>query len=227
MATEQLLDGLVLDETVASALSALADGELTQQQCDVLCAATWDEPAPWAAWQSYQVIGEALRGERAGIHRAPADFLAGIQAGLATPSSFEVRPAVPLFADLLPQVRGEAANEAVMRWKWVAGVASLAAVAAVSWALVGGIDAADQRAVSQLAQLPAGAPPSGVSDSVPGVQAQPGGALVVVNTGQGRLIRDPNLEQMLAEHRQYGAMSALQMPAGFLRNATYDDSPGQ
>ena len=29
------------------------------------------------------------------------------------------------------------------------------------------------------------------------------------------------LEQLLAEHRQYGGMSALQMPAGFLRDATH------
>jgi sigma-E factor negative regulatory protein RseA len=48
---------------------------------------------------------------------------------------------------------------------------------------------------------------------------------VAVSTGQGILIRDARLEQMLAEHRQYGGMSALQMPAGFLRNATYDTAP--
>jgi sigma-E factor negative regulatory protein RseA len=48
---------------------------------------------------------------------------------------------------------------------------------------------------------------------------------VVVQTTQGQVLRDPRLEQLLAEHRQFGGMSALQAPAGFLRNATYDSSP--
>jgi sigma-E factor negative regulatory protein RseA len=45
---------------------------------------------------------------------------------------------------------------------------------------------------------------------------------VVVNTSQGVLIRDAQLEALMAEHRQFGGVSALQMPAGFLRNATHD-----
>jgi sigma-E factor negative regulatory protein RseA len=43
-----------------------------------------------------------------------------------------------------------------------------------------------------------------------------------VVTDQGVVLRDPQLEELMAAHRQYGSMSALQMPAGFLRNATYD-----
>jgi len=57
------------------------------------------------------------------------------------------------------------------------------------------------------------------------VGSNTGSTNVAVSTGQGILIRDARLEQMLAEHRQYGGMSALQMPAGFLRNATYDTAP--
>lgn len=48
---------------------------------------------------------------------------------------------------------------------------------------------------------------------------------VLVQTGQGQVLRDARLEELLAEHRQYGGMSALQMPAGFLRNATCDAAP--
>ena len=47
-------------------------------------------------------------------------------------------------------------------------------------------------------------------------------APVAVNTGQGVVIRDAQLEALLAEHRQHGGMSALQMPSGFIRNATYE-----
>jgi sigma-E factor negative regulatory protein RseA len=45
---------------------------------------------------------------------------------------------------------------------------------------------------------------------------------LAVNTNQGVLIRDAELEALMAEHRQHGGVSVLQMPAGFLRNATYD-----
>jgi sigma-E factor negative regulatory protein RseA len=47
---------------------------------------------------------------------------------------------------------------------------------------------------------------------------------VAVSTGQGVVIRDARLEELLAEHRQHGGMSALQMPTGFIRGATYDAS---
>ncbi|OYU41868.1 MAG: anti-anti-sigma factor, partial [Burkholderiales bacterium PBB4] len=36
------------------------------------------------------------------------------------------------------------------------------------------------------------------------------------------MIRDPHLAALLAAHKQFGGTSALQMPAGFLRNATFE-----
>jgi sigma-E factor negative regulatory protein RseA len=35
-------------------------------------------------------------------------------------------------------------------------------------------------------------------------------------------LRQPELEALLAEHRQYGGLSAVQVSSGFLRNATYE-----
>jgi sigma-E factor negative regulatory protein RseA len=45
-----------------------------------------------------------------------------------------------------------------------------------------------------------------------------------VQTPQGVMLRNPELEALMAAHRQYGGMTALQMPAGFLRTATFDPS---
>jgi sigma-E factor negative regulatory protein RseA len=123
-------------------------------------------------------------------------------------------------------VRAEAANDAVFRWKLVAGFASLAAVMAVSWSVVsgsgagagsvGGVELASASsggvATSAVAQPPIVATLATPASTTP----------VAVNTGQGVLIRDAQLEALLAEHRQHGGMSALQMPSGFIRNATYD-----
>jgi sigma-E factor negative regulatory protein RseA len=45
---------------------------------------------------------------------------------------------------------------------------------------------------------------------------------VAGNEGQQVMIRDPRLDELLAAHKQFGSTSALQMPAGFLRNATFE-----
>ena len=39
------------------------------------------------------------------------------------------------------------------------------------------------------------------------------------------MLRDPRLDELLAAHRQLGG-AALQMPSGFLRNATFE-GPGR
>ena len=93
----------------------------------------------------------------------------------------------------------------------MAGLASLAAVVAVSWTLIENVSS------------PVGGGPQLALVSSPATTS-PTGA-VVVQTAQGQVLRDARLEELLAEHRQYGGMSALQMPAGFLRNATYDAAP--
>lgn len=197
----------------SSGLSALVDGEADEADwAHLLTAQTRSDSL--ADWHSYQVIGDVLRTSAPAVsQRAPQDFLAGFHARLqaeaasmqATPVA-QATPAVPdLPAAPVAHVRAPAANDALFRWKLVAGVASLAAVMAVSWTVLGTVPGTSGTA----GQLAASGNPSG-------------SAAVVVNTVQGPVLRDPQLEALMAEHRQYGGMSALQMPAGFLRNATYD-----
>ena len=103
----------------------------------------------------------------------------------------------------------EAANNDVFRWKMVAGFASLAAVATIGWnAYTGLMSPATQPGM----QLAAGPVAGAVAVNLP-LQA---------SNGQPMMIRDPRLDELLAAHKQYGSTSALQMPAGFLRNATFE-----
>jgi len=83
----------------------------------------------------------------------------------------------------------------------------------VSWNLMGTATPAGTPGPSApvLVQAPAANP----------VDADPPEAVLVM-TPQGAVVRDPQLEQLLNEHRQFGGMTALQAPTGFLRNATYD-----
>ncbi|WP_291103898.1 sigma-E factor negative regulatory protein [Hydrogenophaga sp.] len=191
-------------------MSAFVDNELSPSEVDALLTDYADEADARANWQAYHLIGDVLRGSSGGaVSARPApDFVAAVCERLRAEPVAQAQ--APLLTSL-PLVRGAAANDSVFRWKLVAAVASLAAVVAVSWTLIGGT-VQPASAGSQLA-LTSGTP------------AQPQADAVVVQTAQGQVLRDVRLEELLAEHRQYGGMSALQMPAGFLRNATYDAAP--
>jgi sigma-E factor negative regulatory protein RseA len=118
-----------------------------------------------------------------------------------------IKDEVPPLPVVLPEparVRGVAANDGVFRWKLVAGLASLAAVGVLTWQVVA------QQPSSTGPQL-AAAP----------VAPEPASSEVVVSGSMGPVIRDQQLDDLLAAHRQLGG-SALQMPAGFLRNATFE-----
>jgi sigma-E factor negative regulatory protein RseA len=211
-----------------SRLSALADGELTDRELQALLLDQVDSSEMHATWACYQVIGDALKGS-GGVAgwRAPLDFLAGVRAGLheVPGSSVSAMDAVPM-TDATMHAGAQAkpaANDPVFRWKMVAGLASLAAVMAVSWTVLGTSQATPGGGakLALVESVPA------QKSSAPAVAVAPGAGNasqpVVVNTNQGPLIRDARLEALMAEHR-HGGVSALQMPAGFLRNATYDDA---
>jgi len=212
-----------LTTTADDAWSALVDGEVGEHEIGSLLAGFGEHAEIRARWHRYQVIGDVLRGSAPAVSSAPAgDFLADLrtrleaerpdwQQGPAASGPQGLSPVTGVAADLAAR---PSANDAVFRWKMLAGFASLAAVMAVSWGVLGSV--APTGAGPRLAD--AGAAP--VVEMVAG-PATPA-PLVVVPTGQGPIIRDPQLEALMAEHRQHAGMSALQMPAGFLRNATFD-----
>ena len=213
------LDRHGLDEP-GSDLSALIDGELDAQALDALLQSLAEDEDVRTTCMGYQVIGEVLRGGAPQPSTLPPHaFVAGVRSRLQADRVSSVSPSVSIG---LP-VRAPAANDAVFRWKMVAGVASLAAVMAVSWSVIGGAPASSGGAAAgpqmALLQSPAGVSLANV------VQPADQPTALVVNTAQGPVLRDARLEQLLAEHRQYGGMSALQMPAGFLRDATHTADP--
>ncbi|MGE0100070.1 MAG: sigma-E factor negative regulatory protein [Hydrogenophaga sp.] len=215
--------------TSPDALSALVDGELDASGLRSLLEEVEVQPQSLGSWHAYQVIGEVLRGSSGVVcAQAPGDFLAGVRERLKSEVALDVAP--PVVARVAP-APASAANDPVFRWKILAGFASLAAVMAVSWGVIGG---ASQGAGGQVGpQLASSASPASVAPGVAGppvavpvasTTPSPPSNELVVNTGQGPLIRDARLEELLAEHRQHGGMSALQMPTGFIRGATYDAS---
>ena len=210
------------DQTDDARLSALLDGELSIAELDDWLLMADDDATAHLTCQRYQLIGQALRGEPVvAAPMSPQSFLAGVRSRLQEEPLAAPAPTIAATSSVL--ARAPAANDAVFRWKLVAGFASLAAVMAVSWSVLGTApgSAGGTAPGPQMALVsPAGQTAVRVVNSAQSAPpAMP--AAVVVNTSQGPVLRDPRLEQLLAEHRQYGGMSALQMPAGFLRDATH------
>jgi len=214
---------LLTDDVPTSALSALVDGELSPHELDAVLIHLAEAESDLTVWRQYHLIGDALRGAPAHVAGClPEVFLAGIRAQLQTPVSdgtVLVNPTLSPLAKQVPLGASAAANDALFRWKLVAGLSSLMAVMAVSWTLLDTPPASlgGPGELAQIAVLPA----PDVSRSAEGLQAgrqQP----VVVETPQGPVLRDPQLEALMAQHRQYGDMSALHKTTGFLRSATYD-----
>lgn len=192
-------------------LSALVDGELEPAELDALLQAMDHDDGLRTTCQRYQLIGDVLRGESA-AGTPPYDFVAGVRERLQTQRPVSVAPV------LVTPARAPAANDPVFRWKLVAGFASLAAVMAVGWSVIGGAPAASGRGGGE-PQLAL------VTPSASSATEQQASGAVLMNSPHGPVLRDARLEQLLAEYRQYGGMSALQMPAGFLRDATQDTDP--
>lgn len=205
-------------------ISALADGQLEGEALDQALDGACGDPDAQATWQAYHVIGDVLRSAELAPGASSERFLAALQARLAQEPAPHAEPAAPPQRPLAASpvvanpARG-AANDGAYRWKLVAGLASVAAVAAVGWSVLGGGAGDADGARLARAGVVSGGPAAQALAQVP---AGSGQALVVRASAGQAMIRDPRLDELLAAHRQRGSESALQMPAGFLRNATFE-----
>ena len=189
-------------------LSALADGELEGDERAAALAFASDDEEGQATWQLYHLVGDVLRSPDLAQPVNPA-FLSRLREQLAKEAP-PVRLQAPVQLEVVAPMQATASNASVFRWKMVAGFASLAAVAAIGWTSLASLQGAGSLG-PQLAAAPA---PS----------SAPGAPVVAVADADGPqvMIRDPRLDELLAAHKQFGSTSALQMPAGFLRNATFE-----
>lgn len=215
-------------------LSALADGQLYGDDLTETLALLDDADTGGqfrATWHALHVVGDVLRAHEVVSYRKDVDFLTRFSNALQQEPNLETGapalaasslssiyvpiapveaiPAIPLPSSQPEVANGgmkDSANDAVFSWKWVAGLSSVAAAVAISWNLVGGAVATSG---TQLAQA--------VNPALPlGLQAVPAAS------GNEVMLRSPQLDAMIAAHSQLGGSSALQMPSGFLRNATFD-----
>ena len=185
-------------------VSALADGQLQGEEFGRGVEAATLDSAGREAWIAYHLIGDVLRSAELAAGSQPDTFLKGVQMSLQQEPRW---PAGQLSAKAVPLAtpRQGAANDTSFRWKLVAGFASIAAVGAIAWSVAGGLPGKPEQA--QLATANGS------------VLASSNGNVLASSEG-GVMIRDPQLDEFMAAHRQLGGASVL--PAGFVRNATFE-----
>lgn len=193
-------------------ISALADGQLASEDLAAVLAICEADEQALERWSAYHLIGDVLRSPGLAPQAAEAAFVTRLRASLAQEPVMAAGASVTAIPAALPatpraftDAGREASNDSSFRWKLVAGFVSLAAVLAVAWNAGSGLLApsvAPQLARSETPQQ------------------------VLVMSEQGPVVRDARLQELLAEHKQFGGTSALQMPSGFLRNATFEAPQG-
>ena len=192
------------------AVSALADGQLRGQEFARVVEAVSQDDDARATWHAYHLVGDVLRSGDAAAGHNDLAFVARLQLRLKREESVIQTEDAPDFIAAHAMNTGargqfdtlnEGANASRFRWKMVAGLASLTAVAAVGWSVMGTVNSGDSAKLAAAAVAP---------------------VVVQVAEQPQVMIRDPRLDELLAAHKQFGGTSALQMPAGFLRNATFE-----
>lgn len=193
-------------------VSALVDGQLRDIEFAQAMALLDESAQARQRWHSYHLVGEAMRTGQADVRSHDADFLVRLRARLQqepAPAALQVAPGPAKNQTTLKATARPSAND--RWWRLVVGLASVAMVTVVAWQGFQGLLAPDP----QLAAAPRTSPATATLAQF-GAATSAGGAALV-------MIRDPQIDALLAAHRQFGGTSALQAPTGFLRNATFEE----
>ena len=192
-------------------ISALADGQLVGEDFALALSVYEDDAEALGRWEAYHLIGDVLRAPGSTVPAHDAGFVRRLNARLAHEPALAAATLLTLAPELVMPAgaahegqRREAANDSSLRWKLVAGFASITAVAAIAWNAGSGLlSPAPQLARQEVAQQ------------------------VLVVSEQGTMVRDARMQELLAAHKQFGGTSALQAPSGFLRHATFEAPQGE
>ncbi|MGA0610284.1 sigma-E factor negative regulatory protein [Caldimonas sp. KR1-144] len=193
-------------------LSALADGEVDESIAARLSVSWRDDADLRSRWHAYHLIGDVLRSDDLAGSSRDATLWAAVRARIAEE---------PVVVAPAPSKTNGATGRSARRW--IASGAVAAGFVAVAGALVvlGGPGGREPVAAPQLARAPepiaATAATQLASASAPVAVADER-----ATAANGALIRDARIERYLAAHQQFGGSSALGVPSGFLRNATYE-----
>ena len=188
-------------------VSALMDGELQGSAQQASVETLLKDARAQEAWHRYHLIGDILRSDELAAGARDLEFLTKLESRLSQ-ETMAARVEMPERVAVLPPdgKHHTSANSDRFRWRMAAGGALTLALAVMAvFVLEPNMGRAD---------IPMAVAPQIMPDTQADVAA--------ISVAPDGMIRDPRLDQLLSAHQQLGGHSALQMPSGFLRNATYD-----
>lgn len=188
-------------------VSALMDGELQGSAQQASVETLLKDARAQEAWHRYHLIGDILRSDELAAGARDLQFLTKLESRLSQ-ETMAARVEMPERVAVLPPdgKHHTSANSDRFRWRMAAGGALTLALAVMAvFVLEPNMGRAD---------IPMAVAPQILPDTQADVAA--------ISVAPDGMIRDPRLDQLLSAHQQLGGHSALQMPSGFLRNATYD-----
>lgn len=221
-----------LDLIADESLSALIDGDAVGIERAQALSALLDDPALQRQWHIHHMVGDVMRSAELAPDPSGLAFLERLQVRLATEPSLQTpglaRKTTPPLDGLAAVASPEthSANAGSKRWGVVSGALAFGAcavVAVVLWSGAAGTDADTSSKVASATASSSAAVPTGSLNSAS--VDQPGSAVntaVAASPDAQVMLRDPELDALLSAHRAMGGNSALQLPSGFLRNATFE-----
>ncbi len=206
-------------------VSALADGHLRGDEFVRALDHLADNAQARETWDTYNLVGDVMRSGRGAVRPHDPLFVQRLRQKMSQDTTVLIVPDAGLIrARERIQPKTQSANDPW--WRRVAGFASVAMVGVLAWQgyqFVG--DKGLSVPAAQLAQtavVPTA--PAGTASVQLAADMSPRNSVAVAgNEEPAMMIRDPRLDALLAAHRQFGGTSALQMPSGFLRNATFEE----
>jgi sigma-E factor negative regulatory protein RseA len=198
----KIMNSLNLDTaSLQEQLSALHDGQLDAAQAAMLVNASLQDESVLLQWRSLSAISHVMNDPTAlQVAARPASLAARAQVAPSTSTP----------------------SDGVFRWKMVAGIAGFAAIGSLIWGLSGAAGSPGLQQGGSLASNSNNAPVTLVSAPTFATGKQPPPQ---IGDQEQVMIRNPRLDELLAAHKQFGGISALQQPAGSLRSVSLGNTP--
>lgn len=216
-----------LSRESAERVSALMDGRLEGDGLGQCMHELQRNSQVQANWDAYHVIGRVMRSGSSEAQVVDAAFVARLSQRL-TQEAIQIEP-VPASPILLNEVDRPLESANRDNWRRVAGLASVMLVAVLAWqgfGPVGQVPSGGQVAqvvVPVQASNGLRSAATNPEPQVPVMLRSDGTSVLTANADAPVMIRDPQLDAMLAAHRNFAGASALQMAPGFVHNANFEE----